>query len=368
MEQKNYKLLSRKDRLKRQAEISKVFIKLGFIAFGGPAAHISMMDDEIVEKRRWISRERFVDFIGVSNLIPGPNSTEMVIYLGLQRGGLLGLINAGTSFILPAMLLTLVFAYLYREYGSIPQITSILAGIKPVTIAIVINALFRLSKAIIKDRMTIFFAIIIGVIYLLGVAEIPLLFVSGLIMMIIKNRNRMKNRFHSISAPSIFFVFLKIGSVFYGSGYVLLAFLEAELVNGLGVLTRSEIIDAVAIGQFIPGPLFTTATFVGYLLKSTSGAIFATIGIFLPAFIIVLILNPIIEKIRESDFIAGLLDGINIASLVLMLAVSIKLASDSIINIETLSIFLTASYLILKFKINSAWIIILGGLAGWIIG
>lgn len=368
MSNNDYKSLNKNEKLNRQKEISKTFLKLGFIAFGGPAAHISMMDDEIVEKRKWLPREKFVDFIGVSNLIPGPNSTEMVMYLGRQRGGVLGLFNAGISFIIPAMVITLIFAYLYVEYGSVPQVSSILDGIKPVTIAIVIRALLKLSKTVIKDKLSLIFAIIIFGVYLLGLSEIPLLLLSGIFIMIIKNRDRMKNRFMSISGPLIFLVFLKIGAVLYGSGYVLLAFLEAEFVEKLGVLTRSQIIDAVAIGQLKPGPIFTTATFVGYLLSGTSGAILATIGIFLPSFLIVLILAPLLEKVRDSIWIAGLLDGINIASLVLMLGVSITLARESILSIPSLLIFAISYLLISKFKINVVWLIILGGIIGWIIG
>ncbi|NLY46985.1 MAG: chromate transporter [Tissierella sp.] len=363
----DYKLLNKEEKLNRQKEISKIFFKLGFIAFGGPAAHISMMDDEIIEKRKWISREKFIDFIGASNLIPGPNSTEMVMYLGGQRGGVLGLFNAGISFIFPAMVITFIFAYLYVEYGSIPQVNSILEGIKPVTIAIVIKALYRLGKTVIKDKFALLYGIPIFAIYLVGISEIFLLFISGLIMMLIKNRDRIKNRFFSISSPLIFLIFLKIGAVLYGSGYVLLAFLEAEFVEKLGVLTTSQIIDAVAIGQLKPGPIFTTATFVGYLISGTFGAILATIGIFLPSFIIVLILGPLLERVRDSTWISGLLDGINIASLVLMLGVSITLATESIIDITTFLIFAISYLLITRFKINVVWVIILGGIIGWLI-
>ena len=368
MSEKDYKKLNKEEKLDRQKEISRVFLKLGFIAFGGPAAHISMMDDEIIDKRKWISREKFVDFIGASNLIPGPNSTEMVMYLGGQRGGILGLFNAGISFIIPAMIITLVFAYLYVEYGSIPQVSSILDGIKPVTIAIIIRALYRLSKTVIKDKLALIFGIIVFGLYILGISEISLLFISGIIIMLIKNWDKMKNRFMSIASPLIFLTFLKIGAVLYGSGYVLLAFLEAEFVERLGLLTTAQIIDAVAIGQLKPGPIFTTATFVGYLLNGISGAILATIGIFLPSFLIVLLLGPLLEKLRNSPWIAGILDGINIGSLVLMLGVSITLATESIISIPTFIIFSLSYLLITKFKVNAVWLIIFGGIIGWFIG
>jgi len=364
----DYKSLTKAEKKDRQKEIVKVFLKLGAIAFGGPAAHISMMDEEIIEKRKWISREKFIDFMGATNLIPGPNSTEMVIYLGLQRGGILGLFSAGISFILPAMIIIMIFGFFYLEYGSIPQVTSILNGIKPVIIAIVIQALYRLGKSLIKNRLSLVFGLVVGGIYLLGISEIPLLFIAGFIMMMIKNRDRIKDRFFSISLPLIFFTFLKIGSVLYGSGYVLLAFLEAEFVEKLQVLTMTQIIDAVAIGQFTPGPVFTTATFIGYLLNGFLGAILATIGIFLPAFLLVLILNPVMDRIRSSTWIGGFLDGINIASLVLMFSVSIRLTTSSIYDGITFLIFIASYFFITKLKINSVWCILGGGLLGWFRG
>lgn len=362
----DYNSLTKEEKMKRQKEIVKVFFKLGFIAFGGPAAHISLMDEEIIEKRKWINREKFVDFIGASNLIPGPNSTEMVIYLGSQRGGNLGLFLAGISFIIPAMLISLVFAYFYKNYGSIPQVSSVLDGIKPAIIAVVVQALYRLGKSILKNKFSLIFALITLGIYLLGIGEIPLLLISGLIMLIIKSANRIKDKFFSISLSMIFLLFLKIGLVLYGSGYVLLAFLEAEFVEKLGVLTTSQIIDAVAIGQFKPGPVFATATFVGYLLHGIPGAILATIGIFLPAFILVLILNPIMHKLRSSKILSSMLDGVNIGSFVLMLIVSLKLGIASINNWITALIFIGSYFVITKLRINSVWAIIAGGVIGWI--
>lgn len=364
----NYESLNKEEKLARQMEIVIVFLKLGVLAFGGPAAHISMMDEEIIEKRKWISREKFVDFIGATNLIPGPNSTEMVIYLGLQRGGNLGLLLAGASFILPAMLIILAFGYFYVNFGSIPQVSSILDGVKPAIIAVVIQALYRLGKSVIKDKLAILFALFTGGLYLLGIGEITLLVIAGIFMMVIKNRDRIKGKLYSVSLPIIFLLFLKIGSVLYGSGYVLLAFLEAEFVERLGVLTTTQIIDAVAIGQFTPGPVFTTATFIGYLLNGVPGAILATIGIFLPAFLLVLILNPIMDRLRSSSWLSGMLDGINIGSLVLMLVVSIKLGISSITNWVALLIFLASYVAITKLKINSVWVIMAGGLIGWIAG
>ena len=366
MDNREYKLLNKEEKRERLKEIFKVFLKLGFLAFGGPAAHISMMDEEIIEKRKWISREKFVDFMGASNLIPGPNSTEMVIYLGSQRGGTPGLFLAGASFIIPAMVITLIFAYFYKNYGSVPQVTSILDGVKPAIIAVVIQALYRLGKSVIKGKFALVFALMTLGLYLLGLGEIPLLLVSGLIMLLIKNSNKLRDKHFSLALPMIFLLFLKIGFVLYGSGYVLLAFLEAEFVEKLGVLTTTQIVDAIAIGQFKPGPVFATATFIGYLLNGVPGAILATIGIFLPAFVLVLILNPIMHKLREWKILSAMLDGVNIGSLVLMLVVSVKLGIASINNWITALIFIVSYFAITKLKINSVWAIIAGGIIGWI--
>lgn len=366
MEDKDYRSLNKEEKMERLKEISMVFLKLGFLAFGGPAAHISMMDEEIIEKRKWISREKFVDFIGASNLIPGPNSTELVIYLGSQRGGTLGLFLAGASFVIPAMIITLIFAYFYQNYGSVPQVSSILDGVKPAIIAIVIQALYRLGKSIIKSKFALIFAIMTLGLYLLGLGEIPLLLISGIIMLIIKNSSSLREKHFSLALPMIFLLFLKIGFVLYGSGYVLLAFLEAEFVEKLGLLTTTQIVDAIAIGQFKPGPVFATATFIGYLLNGVPGAILATIGIFLPAFVLVLILNPIMHRLRESKILSTMLDGVNIGSLVLMLVVSVKLGIASINNWITALIFIASYFAITKLKINSVWAILAGGLIGWL--
>lgn len=366
---KNYKDLDKKEKINRLKEIGKIFLKLGTLAFGGPAAHIAMMDEEIVQKRKWLSREKFMDLLGATNLIPGPNSTELAIHLGFERGGILGLFIAGVTFIIPPMLMVLIFAITYVKFGSIPQVGSVLYGIKPVIVAIIVQALYRLSKSVIKDKLTLLIAIFTLGISLLGIPEIPLLFIAGFIMMIIQNYKKIRNRLFGVALlplASVFLIFLKIGSVLYGSGYVLLAFLEGEFVRKLGVLTTEQLLDAVAVGQFTPGPVFTTATFVGYLLNGIPGAVLATIGIFLPAFLLVLAINPVIPKLRNSPWIAGMLDGINIASLVLMAVVSIKLGLISLIDFLTIGIFIFSLFTIIKFKINSAWMIIAGGIIGWI--
>jgi chromate transporter len=367
MENKEYNLLSKKEKNKRQLDITKTFLKLGFLAFGGPAAHIAMLEEEAVTKKKWLDRDKFMDFFGATNLIPGPNSTEMVIMVGYEHGGVLGLINAGVSFILPAMLIVLLFASFYVNYGTLPQVGAILDGIKPVIMAIILNALYRLFRSVIDSKKNVIFGLIAALLYYSGFAEISLILTTGILMMLYDNRKKLKDKFFSISLPMIFFVFLKIGAFLYGSGYVLLAFLESEFVEKRALLTTTQLLDAVAVGQFTPGPVFTTATFIGYLLGSFPGAILATIGIFLPAFVVVYLIKPHIQTLRNSVYFSSILDGVNIASLVMMAFVSINLGIASLFNPVTVAIFLVSLILMTRFKVNSAILIILGGLINFII-
>jgi len=378
----------RAERKRRLWEIAAVFLKLGTLAFGGPAAHIAMMDDEIVKKRKWLSREHFVDLIGATNLIPGPNSTELAIHLGLERGGIPGLFIAGTCFILPAMLIVLAIAAAYGRYGVLPQVDALLAGVKPVIIAIVALALIRLWKTAAKTSLAVAVVIAVAAASLLGAPEIPMLLASGALYTLWHNRAKigraalLLNPLALSAIPgaasaagvqagagygSLFLIFLKIGSVLYGSGYVLLAFLESEFVEKLGVLTQKQLLDAVAVGQFTPGPVFTTATFIGYIIDGTPGAIASTLGIFLPAFLLVLILNPIIPKLRSSSWVSGMLDGVNAASLGLMAAVTVKLAQASLDGIFTIAAFAISFGVMYRFKLNSAILILAGAAAGWIL-
>ncbi len=362
MDTREYKDLDKKEKRERQKEITKTFSKLGFLAFGGPAAHIAMLEEETIKKKNWLSREKFLDFMGATNLIPGPNSTEMIMLVGYERGGLLGLYNAGAAFILPAMLIVMAFAYLYVDYGTLPQLATVLEGVKAAIMAVIVHALYRLFRSAVKDKLSLIFGAVIAAIYiLLGVGEIPLLFMAGLMMLLLKNRGSFLNRANSLAIPIIFLTFLKIGSVLYGSGYVLLAFLETEFVEKLGVLTSQQILDAVAVGQFTPGPVFTTATFIGYVLGGIPGAIAATIGIFLPAFVISSFIKPIIPKMRASKWLSAVLDGVNIASLVLMAVVSVKLGAASIVGPITALIFVGSMIGIMRFKINTVWLIVAGG-------
>jgi chromate transporter len=379
-----YRDLPPDEKRERLKEIFKVFIKLGVTAFGGPAAHTAMMDEEVVKKRKWLSREKFMDLIGATNLIPGPNSTELAIHLGFDRGGLAGLFIAGISFILPAMLIVLFFAWMYVSYGSLPELTGALYGIKAVIMAIILQALYRLGKSVIKGWLAAVFAIVVVGLSLYGVKEIPLLLMAGVAMLVIRNSGLLKGKLFSLwymplagitaaipkplgnmEVSGIFLTFLKIGSVLYGSGYVLIAFLRSEFVDNFGVITSQQLLDAVAVGQFTPGPVFTTATFVGYLIQGIPGAIAGTIGIFLPSFLLVWLLNPVIPKLRSSKVFSAILDGVNIASMGLMASVTLKLGMESIVDPLTIALFAASFAVLMKTKLNSAWLIVAGGLVGY---
>jgi chromate transporter len=363
----------------RLAEVAKFFLKLGVIGFGGPAAHIAMMYDETVKRRKWLSDQEFLDLLGAVNLIPGPNSTEMAIYIGFRRAGWPGLIAGGVCFILPAMLSVLALAWAYVRFGSMPQATWLLYGVKPVVIAIIVQALWVLGRKAVKGPLTAAVTVVVVALYFAGVNGIALLFGGGLIVMLAVNFHRLRGKVLGISFfplgglgilsqaavpfnfSSLFFIFLKIGSVLYGSGYVLLAFLRADFVVRYGWLTDHQLLDAIAIGQVTPGPVFTTATFIGYVL---GGVVVATLGIFLPSFILVAISNPLIPKIRSSTWAGALLDGVNVASLGLMAAVSWQLGRASLTDPFTILIAVISFALLIRFKVNSTWLIAGGALAG----
>ena len=367
-------------------DIAVVFTKLGAIAFGGPAAHIAAIELEVVQRRQWVSREKLLDLLSISNLIPGPNSTELVIHVGLERCGWKGAIVAGACFIIPAMLLVWGLAIAYVEYQTIPAVSWLLYGVKPVIIAIIIQALWKLGRSALKNVTTWSVGILVLGLYFTKVNEIALMLGAGLVVTCALNWNFLKktNSLPSIFlalptgaiAPEIipktwiavFFSFLKIGSVLYGGGYVLLAFVQQEFVDRTHWLTSQQLLDAVAIGQFTPGPLFTTATFIGYLVAGNLGAIAGTVGIFLPAFILVPAINPFVVNLRKSPWIAGFLDGVNAASIGLMAAVAWELGRGTLIDIWTIIVAIASFIILLKFpKINSAWLVIAGAAIGWLL-
>lgn len=373
------------------SELAVLFLKLGTIAFGGPAAHVAMMEDEVVKRRGWLDHQQFLDLLGATNLIPGPNSTEMAIHIGLVRAGWKGLIVAGSCFILPAMLIVWALAWLYVEYGSVPEATWLLYGIKPVIIAIVIQALWGLGKSALKGHLTVLTGAVVVALSFLGFNEILLLFVAGLTVMALENlRARWKaavkaaglsllagfsalatasaaTTVNPVVPASLFkltLFFLKIGSVLFGSGYVLLAFLRADLVERWRWLTDQQLLDAIAIGQFTPGPVFTTATFIGYVIAGSPGAVLATVGIFLPAFIFVFLSSPFIPRLRNSSWAAGFLDGVNVASLGLMAAVTWQLGRAALTDWLTWGLALVSVVLVFRIKMNSAWLVLGGGVVG----
>lgn len=369
----------------RLSELAWVFLRLGSIAFGGPAAHIAMIDAEVVTRRQWLSREKLLDLLGVTNLIPGPNSTELVIHIGYERAGWSGLVVAGTCFILPAMLIVWGIASIYDQIQSLESAQWLLYGIKPVILAIVGQAIWNLIPKAIKDVPTGLTALIALGGYLLAWPELLLLIGLGLAVMVSKNWRRghsatgllplgllMTSQANPLNSPlssppswmQIFGVFLKIGAVLYGSGYVLLAFLQREIVEQNHWLTSQQLLDAVAIGQVTPGPVFTTATFIGYLLGGNLGAIAATVGIFLPAFVLVALVNPWVDKLRQSVWLSGFLDGVNAASLGLMAGVTWVLAQAALVDWLTWILAATSLVILLKFKPNSAWLVLAGGVIG----
>jgi len=365
-------------------EVVSLFLKLGITGFGGPAAHIAMMHDETVNRRKWLKDEEFLDLMGATNLIPGPNSTEMAIHLSYMKAGVRGLILGGISFILPAVFIVIVLAFLYTKYNSFPQIGMLLYGIKPVIIAIVLQALWNLARKAIKYKLDMLLAISVVILYFLGMNEILLLVLGGLFIMATRNINFLRSQsiglfflpvglykflseqLEKIDLPTLFFIFLKIGSILYGSGYVLLAFLRSDLVVRLGWLTDAQLLDAIAIGQVTPGPVFTTATFIGYILAGIPGAILATIGIFLPSFILVAISNPFIPKMRNSKILSGLLDGVNAVSIGLMAAVTWQLGRNAMVDPLTILLSAISLFLLIKTKINPTFLILGGGLIGFL--
>jgi len=375
----------------RLREVFFLFLRLGFTAFGGPAAHIAMMRDEVVKRRKWISDERFVDLWGTCNLVPGPTSTELAIYLGYQRAGWPGLIIGGICFICPAMLIVLALAWAYVRFGSLPQVAWLFYGIKPVVVGIITYALWGLCRTVFKGIWQVVVALLVLALYLLGVNVILLLFGGGILYGLVRIAQRWYEEKQKtpkaplsslagmvelqwkifpaiVAAPvsllTLFLTFLKIGAVAYGSGYVLLAFLRSDLVLNLHWLTDRQLLDAVSVGQFTPGPVFTTATFIGYVVAGFPGALLATLGIFLPSFVFIVLVHPIATRLRRSPWTAPLLDGVNVAALALMAGVLIQLGQSALVDILTWTIAVLSFVILLRFKINSAWLILGGAIIG----
>lgn len=362
-------------------EVAKLFLKLGFTAFGGPAAHIAMMQLEVVNKRKWLSEQHFLDLIGATNLIPGPNSTELAIHIGKERAGWRGLLVAGSCFIIPAVLITGIFAWLYKEYGESPQVQPFVYGIKPAIIAIILAAIFPLAKKSLKSIELAILGCAVLILSLFNFNEIFLMFGAGFLALLsatFKNKGSISSSILPITLVStqttvsannltLFFTFLKIGAILYGSGYVLFAFLDAELVT-TGILSRQQLIDAIAVGQFTPGPVFSSVTFIGYQINGISGAVVSTIGIFLPSFVFVALLNPLVKKMRNSILFSAFLDAVNIASVAIIISVAYVMGKDTITDWRTITIAVLSIVLTFGFKkINSAFIVIGGSLLGYLL-
>lgn len=372
------------------AEIAWSFLKLGTTAFGGPAAHIAMMEEEFVRRRHWISEAEFLDRIAAASLIPGPSSTEVAIFIGQHKRGRLGLVVGGCCFIIPAAMLVTLIAAIYVRFGSLPQVAGILYGIKPAVIAIILQALWKLSRTAMKTKFLALVAFVSVMLNAIGVAPLIVLAIAGIACgawSLAKARGALPSVViplfrHSastltlatgaiIAAPvsllRLFLSFLKIGVVVFGSGYVLLAFLRAEFIDHLHWLTETQLIDAVAVGQFTPGPVFTTATFIGYLVAGIPGAFLATVAIFLPGFLLVAFSGPLIPKLRRSPVTAAVLDGVVVGSLGLMAVVTWQLGRAAIIDWRTVMILAASAAVIFSVRINSAWIIAGAAVAGWIL-
>lgn len=390
----------------RLLEISTLFFKLGIIGFGGPVAHIAMIEDEVVKRRRWLTKEHFLDLLGATNLIPGPNSTEMAIHVGYIYGGWLGLILAGVNFIFPAVVITGIFAWIYVNYGTLPQFSPLLYGIKPAVFAIILNALWGLAKKAVKTRKLLVIAFAVAVlVLLLKLNEVVALAFGGLLGMVwlqTTSKNHTPGETAnflvtslaagttlkatiaiaaSVSTTSVakaslwqlWWFFLKIGSVLFGGGYLLIAFLQGELVGQNAWLTQQQLLDAIAIGQFTPGPVLSTATFIGYVIAGIPGAIVATVGIFLPSFVFTVILNPIVPFLRSSQWASAFLDSVNASAVALMVVVSLQLGiatltlpQEPFVDFLAAVIALVSAMLLIRFKVNSAWLVAGGAVVGWI--
>src|SRR5215472_8797379 len=372
-------------------ELALLFLRLGTLAMGGPAAHIAMMEDEVVRRRKWLTHERFLDMLGVCNLIPGPNSTEMAIHIGQQQAGMAGLIVAGACFILPAAAIVLVIGWMYVRFGTMPQAVGLLYGIKPVIIALLLQPMWGLGRVAIRSKMLAALAIVSLIAALLDVNDLIVLLGGGVSMLAIRAFELRTGIGAAIAAiptvatrapgakgiglaaaaaaipfslTTLFLFFLKVGAVLFGSGYVLLAFLRTDLVDRLRWLTEAQLLDAVAVGQITPGPVFTTATFIGYLLGGFRGAVVATLGIFLPSFFFVSISGPLIPHLRRSALAGAFLDGVNVGAWALMAAVTLFLARAAIVDFTTLVLAAASAVVLIRYRMNSAWLVIGGGLIG----
>lgn len=366
-----------KNHRSRLGKVARLFLRLGFIAFGGPAAHIAMMEKEVVRKRGWMSEQHFLDLVGATNLIPGPNSTEMTMHCGHERAGWKGLVTAGLCFILPAVVITGVVAWGYEEYGDLPQVEAFIYGIKPAIIAVIVSTMIVLGRRALKSVTLGLLGVGAAILTLLGVNEIYVLFGFGLLGILVHAWQQSGPRiiapfimlapYGEISHLKTFLLFLKVGSILYGSGYVLFAFLDAELVSR-GLLSKQQLIDAIAVGQFTPGPVFSSATFIGWQLGGPYGAAAATAGIFLPSFLFVAFLNPLIPRLRKSKIMGAFLDTVNIVSVAIILAVVVEMGKETLLDWRTILIAAISFVITFRFKsVNTAFVVVGGAVLGYVL-
>lgn len=366
----------------RLGELAGLFVRLGVTAFGGPAAHIAMMHDEVVRRRGWVDDQRFLDMVGATNLVPGPNSTELAIHLGHERAGWRGMAVAGVSFIVPAALIVLALAWVYSRYGATPSGQALLYGVKPVIIAIVVQALVKLGRAALTSWALWAVAVLAFALYLAGVHELLLLAGGAIVIGGVAGLRAARGHNLMLALPALpllaqvppgavpvdllrlFGVFLRAGAVLYGSGYVLLALLQRDLVVRLGWLTPDQLLDAVAIGQATPGPVSSTATLIGYVLAGAPGAFLATVGIFLPSFVFVGALSWLVPRVRDRAWTAALLDGVNASALGLMGGVGLQLGADALVDPVTVAIAVATGLLLWRTRLNSAWLVLGGAVVG----
>ncbi len=368
-------------------ELARLYLKLGAVAFGGPPAHIAMMEDEVVSRRGWLTREQFLDFLGATNLIPGPNSTEMAIHVGRLRAGWPGLLVAGGSFIAPAAVMVTALAWAYVRFGSLPQVSGVLYGVKPIVIALIVQAVIKLGKSAVKSTWLAFVGALAALATVLGVDQLAVLAGGGMLAALVYWLRSGKQSSPSAAAfitggtgltgivagsallapfslTALFLVFLKIGSILFGGGYVLVALIRSNLVTHLGWISERQLLDAIAMGQVTPGPLSTTTTFIGYLLGGLPGAVIATVAVFLPAFFFVAISGPLVPHLRRSPLAGAVLDGVNVAALALIAAVTWPLFRSAVVDWTTLVLAGLSFLLLIRYRLNSVWLVLGGAMVG----
>lgn len=371
-------------------EVMLLFLRLGMTAWGGPAVSVAMMHDEVVRRRKWMDDQRFLDILGATNLIPGPNATEVATHLGLSRAGWKGFFSAGLLFLIPGSIMALVLAWIYVNYGGLPQVSAVLYGIKPAVIAIIIQALVTLGKKACKDWLLLVVGVAALALYLVGVEEMILLFAGAAVILLWRGgksifRHRglallclpawlnlsflrlspfLNNAAATFSNTTLFLSSLKIGAVMFGTGYVLIAFAHSEFVSSLGWINNSQLIDAITVGQALPGPLSKSVTFIGYILGGIPSAIIATIGFFLPSFILVALLSKIVILARKSWWASAFIDGVNVSALGLMAGATVTIARTAVVDIFSILLTLASLFLVFKYKVSSHWIILGGGILG----